>query len=132
MDRLARLEAMEEIRGLKARYFRLMDTKQWDSLAEVFTRDMKVLTPDGALYVEGGAAYAESLRHSLEHAVSCHQGLTAEIEVLSESEATGIWAMQDVIEWDTAHPRTGWKAILGRGHRERECRKLRKVKQKRK
>ena len=29
MEVLARLEAIEEIRALKARYFRLIDTKQW-------------------------------------------------------------------------------------------------------
>lgn len=116
MDRLQRIEAIEAIRNLKARYFRLMDTKQWDALRQVFTSDMRVVTPEGAVYVESGAAYAESLRHSLEHAVSCHQGLTAEIEILDDGTATGIWAMQDVIEWQTAHPRAGWKAILGRGH----------------
>ncbi|MBW8754754.1 MAG: nuclear transport factor 2 family protein, partial [Sphingomonadales bacterium] len=36
MDRLERLEAIEAIRSLKARYFRLMDTKQWDELRGVF------------------------------------------------------------------------------------------------
>ena len=35
----AELEAIEEIKRLKARYFRLMDTKQWDAWGEVFTRD---------------------------------------------------------------------------------------------
>ncbi len=116
MDRLERLEATEAIRNLKARYFRLMDTKQWDALREVFASDLRVITPEGALYVEGGDAYAASLRTSLEHAVSCHQGLTAEITVTGDGAASAIWAMQDVIEWETAHPRTGWKAILGRGH----------------
>lgn len=116
MDRLARLEAIEAIRNLKARYFRLMDTKQWAALEDVFTRDFKVLTPDGKLWLCGGAAYAQSLKTSLEQAVSCHQGLTGEIEILGEDEARGIWAMQDVITWHTAHPREGWKAILGRGH----------------
>lgn len=116
MDRLEKLEAIEQIRNLKARYFRLMDTRQWDALADVFTADLRVTTPEGALYVEGGAAYAEALRQSLEHAVSCHQGLTAEIEVREDGTASGIWAMQDVIEWQVAHPRTGWKAITGRGH----------------
>lgn len=116
MDRLARLEAIEAIRALKARYFRLMDTKQWDALAGVFTRDIRVVTPEGALYVEGGSTYARALRQSLEQAVSCHQGLTAEIEVHDDGTASGVWAMQDAIEWETAHPRTGWKAILGRGH----------------
>lgn len=116
MDRLARLEAIEAIRALKARYFRCMDTKEWGALAGLFTADLRVLTPEGAIYIEGGAAYAAALRHSLEHAVSCHQGLTAEIEVTGEDEARGVWAMQDVISWTDAHPRTGWKAILGRGH----------------
>jgi hypothetical protein len=116
MNRIERLEATEAIRNLKARYFRLMDTKQWDALREVFTCDLRVVTPEGALYVEGGDAYAASLKTSLEHAVSCHQGLTGEIEVHDDRTATAIWAMQDVIEWETAHPRTGWKAILGRGH----------------
>ena len=116
MDRLDRLEAIEDIRNLKARYFRLMDTKQWDALKAVFTGDLKVVTPEGAIYVEGGEAYAASLRHSLEHAVSCHQGLAGEIEIGADGTATGIWAMQDVIEWPDAHPRTGWKSILGRGH----------------
>lgn len=116
MDRLDRLEAIEEIRNLKARYFRLMDTKQWEDLRGVFTRDMQVVTPDGRVWMEGGDDYAASLKFGLENAVSCHQGLTGEIRVLDADNATGIWAMQDVITWNDTHPREGWKAILGRGH----------------
>lgn len=123
MDRIERLEAIEEIRNLKARYFRLMDTKQWDELRSVFTTDMKVLTPDGDIYAEGGVTYAESLRNSLENAVSCHQGLTGEIEIVDSGNARGIWAMQDVIEWEDRHPRFGWKSILGRGHYHETYRK---------
>ena len=84
MDRIERLEAIEEIRGLKARYFRLMDMKLWDELRDVFCADLKVVTPEGKIYVEGGDAYAAALRNSLEHAVSCHQGLTGEEEVRKE------------------------------------------------
>ena len=116
MDTVERLAAVEAIRNLKARYFRLMDTKQWDALEGVFTRDFEVRTPAGDLWLRGGPDYARSLRGSLEHAVSCHQGFTGEIEVHDAASASGIWAMQDVIEWETAHPREGWKAILGRGH----------------
>jgi hypothetical protein len=116
MERLDRLEAIEEIRNLKARYFRLMDTKQWDELKGVFTADMKVITPDGQVYAEGGGTYAAALRHSLEHAVSCHQGLMGEVHVDDEDNARAIWAMQDVIEWEDRHPKAGWKSILGRGH----------------
>lgn len=116
MDRLDRLEAIEEIRSLKSRYFRLMDTKQWDELREVFTTDMKVLTPEGQVYAEGGAGYAAALRNSLERAVSCHQGLMGEVEVIDADNARAIWAMQDVITWENRHPAAGWKSIVGRGH----------------
>ncbi len=116
MDPLERLAAIEAIRHLKARYFRLMDTRQWAALTEVFTDDLRIVTPDGRVWLEGGGAYAASLKFGLEDAVSCHQGLTAEIDILGPDSASGIWAMQDVIEWRTRHPREGWKAIVGRGH----------------
>jgi len=116
MDTLTRLEATEAIRNLKARYFRYMDTKQWDQLPSVFTADMQVISPDNRVWMEGGDAFAASLKHSLEHSVSCHQGFTAEIEILDADNARGIWAMQDVIEWEERHPREGWKSIVGRGH----------------
>jgi hypothetical protein len=123
MDRLERLEAIEEIRNLKARYYRLMDTKQWDELEDVFASDMKVITPEGKVYAEGGDTYAAALRNSLERAVSCHQNLGGEIEILDGENARAIWAMQDVIEWEDRHPAMGWKSILGRGHYHETYRK---------
>jgi hypothetical protein len=116
MDRIARLEAIAEISNLKAKYFRCMDCKLWDELPSVFTKDMKVVTPDGGIYSEGGDNYAGSLKHSLETSVSCHQGLTSEIEIIDEENAQAIWAMQDVITWSDRHPKQGWKSIVGRGH----------------
>lgn len=116
MDRLERLEAIEAIRALKARYFRFMDCKLFDDLPSLFTDELKIISPDGSVWMEGGAAYAASLKNSLQHSVSCHQGLTHEIEIVDADHATGIWAMQDVIRWEDRHPREGWKAILGRGH----------------
>jgi hypothetical protein len=116
MDRLERLEAIEAIRALKALYFRLIDTKQWNELPSLFTADLKIVTPEGRVWLEGGKAYADSLKFGLENAVSCHQGLTGEIDILGADTASGVWAMQDVIEWADKHPREGWKTILGRGH----------------
>jgi hypothetical protein len=116
MDGLERLEAIEAIRSLKARYFRLIDTKAWDALPALFTADLRIVSPDGELWLEGGEAYAQSLRFGLTDAVSCHQGLSGEIEVLNGDHAAAIWAMQDIITWADRHPREGWKAILGRGH----------------
>jgi SnoaL-like protein len=111
-----RLEAIEAIRHLKARYFRYMDTKQWDALRGIFTRDMQVISPDGQIWLDGGEAFAASLRNSLEHSVSVHQGFMGEIEILDDTHAKAIWAMQDQIEWKDRHPREGWKSISGRGH----------------
>ena len=116
LERLERLEAIEAIRALKARYFRLTDTKQWEELRGVFCSDLRIVTPDGKVWMEGGDNYAASLKFGLTDCVSCHQGLTGEIEILGADHAKAIWAMQDVIEWTECHPREGWKAILGRGH----------------
>lgn len=123
MESLRRLQAIEEIRLLKARYFRFMDTKQWDALTELFTPDLQVLRPDGRLYLQGGPEFAANLKHSLEHSVSVHQGFMGEIEIFGAENATGIWAMQDVIEWRDKHPVQGWKSIIGRGHYHETYRK---------
>jgi hypothetical protein len=124
MDAIERLLAIEEIRNLKARYFRLMDTKQWDEFATLFTPDLQVIAPNGSLWLSGGAAFAASIKTSLEHSVSCHQGFTAEIEIIDADHAKGIWSMQDVIEWQDRHPREGWKSIVGRGHYHETYRRM--------
>lgn len=118
MDAIATLIAKDELRSLKARYMRYIDCKMWDELAGIFAKDLKVLTPDGAVHAEGGATYAASLQESLADAVSCHQCLTSEIEVLDSANANAkaIWAMHDVIVWADRHPRFGWKSIVGWGH----------------
>ncbi len=116
MDRIEQLAAIEAIRQLKARYFRFIDCKLWDRLPGLFTPDLQIVKPDGGVWMEGGSNYAASLRFGLETAISCHQGLTGEVEITGADSATGIWAMQDIIEWPDQHPREGWKAIVGRGH----------------
>jgi hypothetical protein len=37
-----RLEAIEEIKQLKARYFRCMDTKDWDGFTSVFAPEARM------------------------------------------------------------------------------------------
>jgi hypothetical protein len=124
VDRLDRLDAIEEIRALKAHYFRAMDRKLWDELPPLFAPDLKVIGEDGSIFMEGGDAFAASLHRSLEHSVSVHQGFSPEIEIEDADYARGIWPMQDVIEWADRHPRTGWKAILGRGHYHETYRRI--------
>ena len=52
MDRMTDLH---EIQKLKARYFRLMDTRQFDALGEVFTEDLKFYIENGPLAPGSGA-----------------------------------------------------------------------------
>ena len=42
VDAVERLEAIEEIKQLKARYFRCMDTKDWDGFTTVFAPDARM------------------------------------------------------------------------------------------
>lgn len=92
-------DEIEAIKSLKARYFRLMDQKDWAAIREVFTDDYVLdATGTGATDILTGAdAMVELLEQSLQDTVTAHHGHMPEIEVLSDTEATGIWALADVI-----------------------------------
>jgi SnoaL-like domain len=99
MNELERLLALEEIRALKARYCRAIDTKQWDLLRQLFSPDARFegfgSAPDGAdvdTFVAGVSA-------RLRDAVSVHHCHMPEIVFLDDERARGVWAMQDHLEW---------------------------------
>ena len=91
--------AIQAIKQLKARYFRLMDTKQWDEWQWVFTEDawLKWGTEDDQVF-EGREAIVAGVSASLKGAVTVHHGHMPEIEILSEDSARGIWAMYDWVD----------------------------------
>ena len=91
-----RLADLEEIKQLKARYFRLMDTKDWEAFADVFTEDCVIHNgPSDQPPVRGRAALVEYVSSSIQHMITVHHGHMPEIEFVSADEATGIWAMYD-------------------------------------
>ena len=97
MDTAAEIEA---IKRLKARYFRTMDTKDWEGMRQVFTDDVVMDTSEaGGGIAEGAEAFLDFLRPTLEGAVTVHQGHMPEIELLGPTSATGIWALEDRIIW---------------------------------
>ena len=53
MDPLQRLLDIEDIRGLKARYFRCMDTKDWEGLAKAVAL-LRATVPALQLVLAGG------------------------------------------------------------------------------
>jgi hypothetical protein len=102
------LIAIEAIRNLKARYFRTLDTKQWEEWAMTFAEDA-VLTVDSAVATWGGdpntnigAAGRQNImtmvRETRHETVTVHHGHTAEIEITSPTTARGVWAMEDIID----------------------------------
>jgi hypothetical protein len=85
---------------LKARYFRLLDAKDWAGLRQVFTDDVVVDTTDsGGGVVTGAAEFVGFLGQTLAGAVTVHQGHMPEISLTSATTATGIWALEDRIIW---------------------------------
>ena len=131
MDDLQRLVAIEDIRQLKARYFRLMDTKDWDGLATVFSPtaifDLRqvnsvfdpltgVWTPpfgaDSQIY-RGRAAVMTMIHDALSPLISVHHGHMSEIEITGDQTARAIWAMEDFIRSPPGAARV-W--LHGSGH----------------
>lgn len=112
---------IEAIKQLKARYFRLMDTKQWLPFSQVFTDDVvidvlhdKHVAGDA---IEGRAEVVDFIRKAVGKATTVHHGHMPEIDLLSPTEAKGIWAMFDYVEFKPS------RGIRGYGHYHEEYRK---------
>ena len=96
---------IEAIKALKARYFRMMDTKDWDGFAAVFTDDVEIdLTEEGSGVVRGAAEFVTFLREQIEDVTTVHHGHMPEIEVTSPTTATGVWALEDQLWWPEGSP----------------------------
>jgi len=106
------MDDLEEIRKLKARYFRSLDSKDWNLYASVFSEDAVVdlRKAGGALY-EGKAAFV-AYASALTIRQSVHQGHMPEIELTSATTATGIWALEDYNIWDDGSQNHGWGHYL--------------------
>jgi ketosteroid isomerase-like protein len=90
---------IEQIKQLKARYFRLLDAKDWEGFAALFTPDCIHHLPEGAPKPTlSNVEYLESVKASLGHAVTTHHGQMPEITLLSATEAEGIWSMFDDVQ----------------------------------
>lgn len=121
MDML-QLQDLEDIRQLKSRYFRLMDTQQWDAWVTCFTADITARYEgaprprDGMatdITCTGRDALLDGVRGLLTGAVTMHQGFMPEIMLTSATTAKAIWAMFDYVRLPTC-------AFKGWGHYHEE------------
>jgi hypothetical protein len=122
MTPLERLLALEDIKQLKARYFRCLDEKDWDGFEAVFTPDAsidasEVMTPLDAsgvpICVDGleppardrrwtyasAKSFADDMRVQTQGVITVHHGHMPEIRFISATTASGIWAMEDKVLW---------------------------------
>ena len=104
-----RLADVEAIRRLKARYFRLLDTKDWAGWRRLFTDDLTSGTdtptptprPDGPTApprLPGADGFVAWTRELIGDGVTVHHGFMPEIELTGPDSARGIWAMADIVE----------------------------------
>ena len=135
--------AIEEIKQLKARYFRCMDKKDWAGYLAVFTPDAIVDTTEaflptdhtGAPMSVGGAPapaanpdlyasdivkFVAELSEMLGTASTVHHGHMPEITLTSPTTAKGIWSMEDMLRFPGSPIRT----MHGYGHYEETYERL--------
>ena len=105
---------IEQIKQLKARYFRYLDSKDWDSFETLFTDDcVHFLPQESAKTAVSNEEYLADLRSMLDGGLTVHHGHMPEITLLSDTEAEGIWAMFDYVQTDLPD---GPVSIQGYGH----------------
>jgi hypothetical protein len=118
MTDVERLVAIEEIKNLKARYFRCMDTKDWAGFQAVFAPDATAdFTREGGdrnrSSATGVASVTKLIKDLVAPALTIHHGHMPEIELISATTARGVWAMEDLIWWPEGSRR---KTLHGFGH----------------
>jgi hypothetical protein len=119
IDRLQALYDIEAIKVLKARYFRFIDTKEWDSFRELFTDDARFDLPMDGDFASRDTFVATVMR---EMAITrtVHHGHMPEIEITSATTARGVWALADYVEFPSDTQRMGMK---GYAHYHEEYRR---------
>ena len=101
------MDDYEAIRRLKARYCRFLDTKDYEAWKALFAPDV-VVKLDMAIST-GGAdgqtapdlngldAFVPVVLGGVEHAQTKHHVHTPEIDLTSDTTASAIWAMEDLL-----------------------------------
>ncbi|ATE63941.1 nuclear transport factor 2 family protein [Rhizorhabdus dicambivorans] len=118
MDPIETLLAIEEVRAVKARYFRCVDTKDWEGFAALFAEDALFDISDDVpgTVIRGRAAIVEAASVPLARCRTVHHGHCPEVEIISPTEARAIWAMEDILRWDDDAPDMPLRRLHGFGH----------------
>jgi len=98
VDDIDALLAIRAIERLKASYFRCMDTKDWARFEAVFTPDAVMdMQEEAGDLLRGAPEIAAYVRTQVGPVETVHHGHMPEIELTSDTTATGIWALHDIV-----------------------------------
>lgn len=95
---IQRLMDIEAIKQLKYAYFRCVDTANLEELADLIHEDVAVSFIGGTYEwkLNGKKEYMDNISVSFsKQSVAQHNGHHPEIQMLSETEATGMWYLAD-------------------------------------
>ena len=95
---IQRLMDIEAIKQLKHAYFRCVDTANLEELATLFHEDVEVHFKGGGYEwnLNGKQEYVDNIGMAFsKEAVGQHNAHHPEIQLLSETEATGMWYLAD-------------------------------------
>jgi hypothetical protein len=134
MDALQRLAALEDIRQLKARYWRGVDSKDHDMLRSVFADDAEIdmrsqqLDPVAASKepLPSPGDFVKHSLHMLEGVRTIHHGHLPDIAFTSDTEATGFWPMEDNLWVEGEGAKLPFKHLHGFGFYHDRYRKTEK------
>lgn len=89
------MDDVEEIKKLKARYFRAMDSQDWELFRDQFTEDLVVDITALDAGVHHGRDVFVGFVAGLGFVQTVHHGHMPEIDVTGPTTATGVWALED-------------------------------------
>jgi uncharacterized protein (TIGR02246 family) len=106
------MDDIEEIKKLKARYFRGLDSQDWELYESVFAEDIIVdLTRAQGEKFDGRAAFMAYAR-AMPMVQSVHHGHMPEIDLTGPDTATGVWVLEDYNVWQDGSQNHGWGHYL--------------------
>jgi hypothetical protein len=94
-----------QVRNLKARYCRMIDTHSWPEVSRLFAEDA-ILDIGGDIKsgvaeskIAGRTTIVARIRSLIGEAMTVHQVHEPEIQIFDSEHAAAIWPMEDFIIW---------------------------------
>ncbi|MFT4520091.1 MAG: hypothetical protein ACI9JM_002491 [Halioglobus sp.] len=99
LSQIEQLVEKENIRELKYRYFRGLDTNDWAVFESTMTESCVGLYSDGDVSFENREEIVSFMKEKLsgERMLTLHHGHHPEIEILDENTARGTWYLEDTV-----------------------------------